>query len=112
MVQKEGNREIIRNIEFYNLESIIAVGSRVNSTRAIQFRQWATGILRDFTIRGYLLDKDPLKNGAFFNEAYFDSLFDKHIKYVLENDKKLIKDGNSELSITRRDETRGSTKKN
>lgn len=59
---------------FYNLDAIIAVGFRVNSTRATQFRQWAIGILRDFAIRGYVLDKDRLKNGAIFDQAYFDSL--------------------------------------
>jgi len=59
---------------FYNLDTIIAVGFRVNSTRAMQFRQWAIGILRDFAIRGYALDKDRLKNGAIFNQDYFDNL--------------------------------------
>ena len=59
---------------FYNLDTIIAVGFRVNSTRAMQFRQWAIGILRDFAIQGYALDKDRLKNGAIFNQDYFDNL--------------------------------------
>jgi len=59
---------------FYNLDAIIAVGFRVNSTRAVQFRQWAVGVLRDFAIRGYVLDKERLKNGAFFSQQYFDSL--------------------------------------
>lgn len=59
---------------FYNLDVIIAVGFRVNSTRAMQFRQWATGVLRDYAIRGYVLDKDRLKNGAFFNKEYFEDL--------------------------------------
>ena len=58
----------------YNLDAIIAVGFRVNSTRATQFRQWAIGILRDFAIRGYVLDKERLKNGAIFNQSYFDDL--------------------------------------
>jgi len=62
---------------FYNLDAIIAVGFRVNSARAIQFRQWATGVLRDFAIRGYVLDKERLKNGAFLNKAYFDNLLDE-----------------------------------
>ncbi len=57
IVQNEGGREVSRNIEFYNLEAIIAVGFRVNSTRAIQFRQWAIGVLQDFAIRGYVFDK-------------------------------------------------------
>ena len=76
-VQKEGTREVARNIEFYNLEAIIAVGFRVNSQRAIQFRQWAVSILKDFAIRGYVLDKDRLKNGSFFNKAYFDNLLEE-----------------------------------
>ncbi len=62
------------NTRFYNLDAIIAVGFRVNSVRATQFRQWATGVLRDFAIRGYVLDKDRLKNGALFNKAYFEDL--------------------------------------
>jgi hypothetical protein len=60
--------------QFYNLDAIIAVGFRVNSARAIQFRQWATGVLRDYAIRGYVLDKERLKNGAFFSKEYFENL--------------------------------------
>jgi len=60
--------------QFYNLDAIISVGFRVNSKRAVQFRQWATGVLRDFAIRGYVLDKERLKNGAFFTKKYFDDL--------------------------------------
>ena len=59
---------------FYNLDAIIAVGFRVNSARAVQFRQWATGVLRDYAIRGYVLDKERLKNGAFFSKEYFENL--------------------------------------
>ena len=59
---------------FYNLDAIIAVGFRVNSERAVQFRQWATAVLRDFAIRGYVLDKERLKNGAFFGKEYFENL--------------------------------------
>ena len=73
-VQTEGAREVARNVGFYNLDSIIAVGFRVNSVRATQFRQWAIGVLRDFATRGYVLDKDRLKNGAIFDQAYFDNL--------------------------------------
>lgn len=60
--------------QFYNLDAIIAVGFRVNSARAIQFRQWATGILRDFALRGYVLDKERLKNGAFLSPEYYENL--------------------------------------
>jgi len=77
IVQKEGDREVARNVEFYNLEAIIAVGFRVNSHRAIQFRQWAVSVLSDFAMRGYVLDKERLKNGSFFNKAYFDNLLEE-----------------------------------
>jgi hypothetical protein len=60
--------------KFYNLDAIIAVGFRVNSERAMQFRQWATNVLRDFAIRGYVLDKERLKNGSFLNQEYFNNL--------------------------------------
>ena len=59
---------------FYNLDAIISVGYRVNSQRATQFRQWATSVLRDFAIRGYVLDKERLKNGAFLSKEYYDNL--------------------------------------
>lgn len=57
IVQAEGDREVARNIDFYNLDAIISVGYRVNSVRATQFRQWATQVLREFAIKGYVLDK-------------------------------------------------------
>jgi hypothetical protein len=76
-VQTEGGREVARNIDFYNLDAIISVGYRVNSHRATQFRQWATGVLRDFAIRGYVLDKERLKNGALFSQDYFDNLLEE-----------------------------------
>ena len=62
------------NTKFYNLDAIISVGYRVNSLKATQFRQWATKVLRDFAIRGYVLDKERLKNGTFLNEDYFEHL--------------------------------------
>jgi hypothetical protein len=77
IVRLEGVREVTREVDHYNLDAIIAVGFRVNSTRAIQFRQWATGVLRSFATRGYVLDKERLKNGAFFNKTYFDNLLDE-----------------------------------
>jgi hypothetical protein len=61
-------------VDYYNLDAIIAVGFRVNSPRAIQFRQWAVGVLRDFALRGYVLDKERLKNGAFLNPEYYENL--------------------------------------
>ncbi|MEG2791862.1 MAG: virulence RhuM family protein [Odoribacter sp.] len=61
----------------YNLDAIIAIGYRVNSKRATAFRQWATNVLRDYSIRGYVIDKDRMKNGAFFSQNYFDSLLEE-----------------------------------
>lgn len=61
----------------YNLDAIIAVWYRVNSTRATQFRQWATWVLRDFAIKGYVLDKDRLENGTYLNEEYYERLLEE-----------------------------------
>lgn len=65
------------NTNFYNLEAVIAVGFRTNSEKAIVFRQWATSVLKDFSIRGYVIDKERLKNGTFLNEEYFDNLLEE-----------------------------------
>lgn len=73
-VQKEGNREVTRNIKYYNLDAVISVGYRVNSDRAIQFRRWATRILKEFSQKGYIIDKKRMENGIFFDEDYFESL--------------------------------------
>ena len=62
------------NTNFYNLDVIISVGYRVNSVRATQFRQWATKILKDFAIKGFVLDKKRLENGTYLNENYFEEL--------------------------------------
>lgn len=62
------------NTTFYNLDAIISVGYRVNSTRATQFRQWCTAILRQFAIRGYVIDKKRMENGSFIGEDYFEHL--------------------------------------
>jgi len=74
IVQIEGKREVTRNIDFYNLEAIISVGYRVNSIRATQFRQWATKVLHQFAIKGFVLDKKRLENGTYLNENYFEEL--------------------------------------
>ena len=69
-VQKEGNREVLREIESYNLDAIISVGYRVNSTRATRFRQWATGVLRQHLVEGYSLNQQRLKErGIAFEQA-------------------------------------------
>jgi hypothetical protein len=64
-------------IKHYNLDAIIAVGYRVSSKRATAFRQWATGVLRDYTLRGYLLDRRRMENGAFLDEDYFERLLEE-----------------------------------
>lgn len=74
IVQQEGVRSIKRSVDFYNLDAIIAIGYRVNSRRATQFRQWCTAVLRQFAIRGYVIDKKRMENGAFISEDYFEYL--------------------------------------
>jgi hypothetical protein len=74
IVQKEGSREVSRTVDFYNLDAIISVGYRVNSVRATQFRQWATGVLREFALKGYVLDRQRMENGSFLGEDYFEHL--------------------------------------
>ena len=63
--------------EYYNLDAIISVGYRVNSIRATQFRRWATNVLKKFTIKGYVLDKERMKNGSFIDEDYFEKLLEE-----------------------------------
>ena len=74
VVQKEGNREVKRKILYYNLDAVISVGYRVNSDRAIGFRRWATHILKEFSKKGYIIDKKRMANGTFFDEDYYDSM--------------------------------------
>ena len=73
-VRQEGDRQVSRTLEYYNLDMIIAVGYRINSKRATEFRQWATAILRDYAIRGYVIDRKRMENGTFLNEDYFEHL--------------------------------------
>ena len=73
-VQNEGNRKVSRNIKHFNLDAVISVGFRVNSDRAIQFRRWAIYILKEFSKKGYIIDKKRMENGIFFDEDYFESL--------------------------------------
>ena len=74
IVQTEGNREVKRMMELYNLDAIISVGYRVNSIRATQFRQWCTYVIRQFSLRGYIIDKKRMENGSFIDEDYFEYL--------------------------------------
>ena len=77
IVQQEGGRSVSRPVDFYDLDAIISVGYRVNSVRATQFRQWATQVLREFAIKGYVLDKKRLENGTFLGEDYFERLLEE-----------------------------------
>ncbi len=77
VVQKEGNRNVSRDVDFYNLDAIIAVGYRVNSYEATQFRIWATKTLREFIVKGFVLDDERLKQGQRFGKDYFDELLER-----------------------------------
>ena len=77
IVQKEGQRNVKRMQEFYNLDAIIAVGYRVNSKKATRFRQWATKTLKEYIIKGFVLNDDMLKNGKPFGKDYFDELLER-----------------------------------
>jgi hypothetical protein len=74
VVQTEGDREVNRTMTFYNLDAVISVGYRVNSLRATQFRQWTTNVIRQFAIRGYVIDKKRMENGTFIGQDYFEHL--------------------------------------
>ncbi|WP_299761223.1 virulence RhuM family protein [uncultured Pontibacter sp.] len=77
IVQQEGTRQVSREVEFYNLDAIIAVGYRVNSFQATQFRIWATSTLRQFIVKGFVLDDERLKQGYHFGKDYFDELLER-----------------------------------
>jgi hypothetical protein len=76
-VQNEGTREVNRNLEFYNLDAIISVGYRVNSQQATRFRQWATKTLKEYMVKGFVLDDERLKQGKRFGKDYFDELLER-----------------------------------
>lgn len=78
IVQKEGNRNIKRDTEFFNLDAIISVGYRVNSQKATKFRIWATGVLKEYMIKGFTLDDERLKQGkTLFGKDYFRELLER-----------------------------------
>lgn len=78
VVQKEGSRNVKRNIDFYNLDAIISVGYRVNSRQATKFRIWATGVLKEYMIKGFVLDDERLKQGeTVFGKDYFKELLER-----------------------------------
>jgi len=77
IVQLEGKREVKREVNFYNLDAILSVGYRVNSSQATQFRIWATKILREYIIKGFAIDDERLKNGQYFGKDYFKELLER-----------------------------------
>lgn len=78
IVQTEGNRQVKRNVDFYNLDAIISVGYRVNSRQATKFRIWATGVLKEYMIKGFVLDDERMKQGEdVFGKDYFQELLER-----------------------------------
>ena len=77
IVQREGKRDVAREIDFYNLDATISVGYRVNSGQATQFRIWATRTLREFIVKGFVLDDERLKLNTRFGKDYFDELLER-----------------------------------
>ena len=78
IVQTEGNRQVAREVKHYNLQMIIAIGFKVNNERAVQFRKWANSIVKDFTIQGWVMDDERLKNGGtLLTKDYFEKQLEK-----------------------------------
>lgn len=78
IVQKEGSREVSRDVVHYNLQTIIALGFKVDNERAVQFRKWANTIIKEYTIKGFSMDDERLKNsGSILTEKYFDELIER-----------------------------------
>ena len=75
IVQTEGTRQVEREVNHYNLQMIIAVGFKVNNARAVQFRKWANSIVKDYTIQGWVMDEERLKNGILKISLYSGSAF-------------------------------------
>ena len=78
IVQKEENREVSRKVAHYNLQMVIAIGFKVDNERAVQFRKWANQIVKDFTIKGWVMDDERLKNGgSILTEKYFEEQLER-----------------------------------
>ena len=77
IVQTEGSRQVTRDTKHYNLQMIIAVGFKVNSERAVQFRKWVNRIAKDYTIKGWVMDDERLKRGTYLTEKYFDEQLER-----------------------------------
>ena len=77
IVQTEGSRQVQREVNHYNLQMIMAVGFKVNNERAVQFRKWANGIVKDYTIKGWVMDDERLKRGTYLTDKYFDEQLER-----------------------------------
>ena len=77
IVQTEGSRQVTRNTKHYSLQMIIAVGFKVNSERAVQFRKWVNKFAKDYTIKGWVMDDERLKRGTYLTEKYFDEQLER-----------------------------------
>ena len=77
IVQTEGARQVTRDTKHYSLQMIIAVGFKVNNERAVQFRKWANSIVKDYTIKGWVMDDERLKRGTYLTEKYFDEQLER-----------------------------------
>ena len=77
IVQNEGSSQVSREVVHYNLQMIIAVGFKVNNDRAVQFRKWANGIVKDYTIKGWVMDDERLKKGTYLTDKYFDEQLER-----------------------------------
>ncbi len=87
IVQTEGNRTVEREVKHYNLAVIIAVGFKVNSERAVQFRKWANGIIKDYTIKGFAMDDERIKRGTLLTDKYFDEQLER-IREIRSSERK------------------------
>ena len=87
---KEGNRSVSREVAHYNLQMIIAVGFKVNNEKAVQFRKWANQIVKDYTIKGWVMDSERLKNGgSILTEKYFEEQLER-IREIRMSERKCI----------------------
>lgn len=102
IVQKEGNRNVKREVDYYNLDAIIALGYRINSKKATKFRIWATGVLKEYMIKGFALDDERLKQGNdLFGEDYFQELLER-VRSIRASERRIwqkITDIFAEISI-------------
>jgi len=96
IVQKEGTRDVSREVDLYNLDAIIAVGYRVNSIEATRFRIWSTRTLREYIIKGFVMDDERLKQGKKFGKDYFEELLER-IREIRASERRFYQNGHAGL---------------